>query len=195
MESINDKMLNNAAILFVATIVIVILGQWWLAPSYALPNEKVLTRITDSQTLVLPGELITAAPESYTALILSDKPKASAFPSAKKIVIPFAKLLDKKNLKSIPTEGMVFIFGENESQALMALELLTAKGFDNLRAVANDLRTNQTVLTNGIEPKAAFRKGEKAVYDYSRFFKTNNAKAQPAAQPETVTIKAKGGCS
>ncbi len=195
MESINDKKLNNAAILFVAVIGIVLLGQWWMAPSYRVSNDAVLQKITGPQALVLPNQLAGLAGENYTALIITGKIEQADLPFTHKLIIPFAELLDKKKLKLLPKDHEVLIFGETEAQALLAMQLLTAKGFDNLRAVANDLETNRQFFVKGINPNNAFRKNEKADYDYARFFKTNKGAAPAADQPTTVTIKAKGGCS
>ncbi len=196
MENINDKMLNNAALLFILTILLVIVGQWWMAPSYALTAEKVLQKVNDPRSLVLPEELSLLDKGEYTALVLSTESETINLPFDSKIFIPFEALLSKKSLKMIPADQQMLIFGETESQAVMALQLLAAKGYTKLRAVSNDLEANSFFLTNGVDPKVAFRKTEKATFDYPRFFKTNaKSVSQPAEVAKTETVKTQGGCS
>lgn len=192
-KNINDKTLNNAAMLFILTIVLVIIGQWWMAPSYALPAEKVLDKVSNPQTLVLPDELASLSADSYTALLIGSN--GASLPFSQKINLPFSQLLSKEALKTIPADKPVVIFGDTETQAMMALQLLSAQGFKNVRAAANDIRFTAGYLTKGLDPQFAYRKAEKAAFNYEHFFKTNKSKAPAAGPAATQVVKTQGGCS
>lgn len=196
MENINDKMLTYAALLFILAIVGIITLQWLMAPTYAMNTDKVLHKVSVEAPLILPDELQnwTENAEKTTAIVLAAESKENSLPFAKTIYIPFDQLLESKSLKQVPDKGTVLLFGKTETQAMMALQLLLGKGYKNVRAVANDLEMNKQLLQGQNDPRFAFRKGEKASFDYGRLFKTSQKGAAAPPPASTEVVKTKGGC-
>ena len=203
MENINDKMLNNAALLFILTIVGIIVGQWWMSPSYKLTNEKVLETVQSTSKLLLPVELqhiMKSEAKQTSAIFLMEEKPLSFTHFDQQLFIPFNEILSGKQLKKINKGNEILLFGETESQAMMALQLLVSQGFKQVKAVSNNFDFNQKMLSSGLEAKTAFMKGEKADFDYTRFFKTSGGTGKPEAPaskiPEaTEVVKTAGGCS
>ncbi len=99
MKTLNDKMLANAALLFVLALFVAIVVQWWMAPAYSLTNETVLEQTTNNHVLILPQQLKTLQLQNtlqeYTLLDLSGKLQNKAdFGSY--LSIPFAEILVSK---------------------------------------------------------------------------------------------------
>lgn len=195
-------MLTNAALLFVLVIIAVIILQWGIAPSYSLTNKQVQERVLNPETLVLPHQLHEMVSngqlDNYTLVDLRKNPtRFAAFKNTR--AIPFADILHPSSLKQIKQEGQILLLGDNESQAMMALNLLTAKGFSNVSALANNATFIQEKVLSDFKPAEAESRSEKARFDYPRFFKNESAggkasTAAPQIPSGTVVVKAAGGC-
>jgi len=202
MNTINDKMLANAALLFVLVLVFVILVQWVLAPSYSLTNKAVLEQTTNENVLVKPQQLKAMQADqslkTFTLLDLSGKLKSKeAFGSV--LTVPFAELLDSDQLKAIKKSDQLLVVGDKESEALMAVQLLMAKGVTNIAALANDAFITDQVLEQELQAEFYDAHAEKARFDYGRFLKaTGNGQQKAAKQAEVPgavkVVAAAGGC-
>lgn len=202
MENINDKMLTNAALLFVLVILAVILLQWGLAPSYALTNQQVQETVTSQDKLILPyqlNEMISNKQiDAYTVVDLREQ--TEPIDAFKKVInIPFASLLSRSSLKQLNKEESLLLMGDSESQAMMALNLLSAKGFENVFVLANDADFIQNKVLTDFKPAEAEARSEKARFAYPRFFKSEavggtKSTAAPKVPGGTVVVKAAGGC-
>ncbi len=202
MNTINDKMLANAALLFVAALVFVILVQWVLAPSYSLTNEAVLEQTAHENILIKPQQLKAMQTDhslkAFTLLDLSGNLKSKdAFGSV--LTVPFANLLDSDQLKAIKKADQLLVVGDKESEALMAVQLLMAKGVTNITALANDAAFADQVLEQELQAEFYNAHAEKARFDYGRFLKaTGNGQQKAAKQAEVPgavkVVAAAGGC-
>ncbi len=202
MENLNDKMLTNAALLFVLVILAVILIQWGMAPSYALTNQQVQETVTNKDKLILPyqlNEMISSNQlDAYTVVDLREK--AEPIGAFKKVInVPFANLLSKASLKQLNNEESLLLMGDSESQAMMAMNLLSAKGFKNVFVLSNDADFIQNNVLTGFKPANADTRSEKARFAYPRFFKNEavggtKGTAAPTIPSGTVVVKAAGGC-
>lgn len=203
MERKNDNTLTNAALVFVLAIVLVLIVQAWMAPNYALTNKQVQQQMLDETMVVLPVDLKQMHNDGslaqYTLLDIGETPSLS-IPGAINIVhIPFKSLLEKKNLNQLKKAKSVLVFGFEESQAMMAGQLLAAKGVGGVKVAANNIAFNTEWMTGTFDPKKAELNSEKARFDYNRFFKgaSSDAKSAPAAGsiPQGIkVVKAAGGC-
>ncbi len=203
MNTINDKMLANAALLFVLALVFVILIQWVMAPSYSLTNEAVLEQTAHENILIKPQQLKTMQADqslkAFTLLDLSGKLKSKdAFGAV--LSVPFAELLDSDQLKAIKKADQLLVVGDKESEALMAVQLLMAKGVANITALANDAAYTDQVLEQELQADFYNAHAEKARFDYGRFFKgqasgNKKANANQSEVPGAVkVVAAAGGC-
>ncbi len=202
MNTINDKMLANAALLFVLVLVFVILVQWVLAPSYSLTNKAVLEQTSQETILVKPQQLKAMQADqslkAFTLLDLSGKlTNTEAFGSV--LTVPFAELLDSDQLKAIKKSDQLLVVGDKESEALMAVQLLLAKGVTNIAALANDAVFTDKVLEQELQAEFYDAHAEKARFDFGRFLKaTGNGQQKEAKQAEVPgavkVVAAAGGC-
>lgn len=202
MNTINDKMLANAALLFVLALVFVIIVQWVLAPSYSLTNEAVLEQTANENNLIKPQHLKAMQADqslkAFTLLDLSGKLKSKdAFGAV--LTVPFADLLDSDQLKTIKKADQLLVVGDKESEALMAVQLLMAKGVTNITALANDAAFTDQVLGQELQAEFYDAHAEKARFDYGRFLKaTGNGQQKAAKQTEVPgavkVVAAAGGC-
>ena len=204
MERKNDKTLTNAALVFVLAIVLVMLAQGWMAPNYTLTNKQVQQQMLDETMLVLPVELKQMHNDGilarYTLVDLGETPSLS-IPGAINIVhIPFKNLLEKKNLKQLKKADNLLLFGFEESQAMMAGQLLASKGVSEVKVASNNIAFNTEWIAGSFDPRKAELNSEKARFDYNRFFKgaSIGAKSAPAPSgiPQGVKVvkTAGGGC-
>lgn len=202
MNTVNDKMLANAALLFVLALVLVILVQWLLAPSYTMTNEAVLEQTTQENVLVKPQQLKAMQADqslkSVTLLDLSGKLKSKDVFGVV-LTVPFADLLDTDQLKAIKKADQLLVVGDKESEALMAVQLLMAKGITNIAALANDAAFTDQVLEQELQAEFYDAHAEKARFDYGRFLKaTGNGQQKSAKQAEVPgavkVVAAAGGC-
>ena len=203
MDRKNDKTLTNAALVFVLAIVLVLLVQGWMAPNYALTNKQVQQQMLDETVLVLPVELkqmhTDGSLAKYTLVDLGITPSLSISGASNIVHIPFESLLDKKNLKLLKKAENVLLFGTEESQAMMAGQLLAAKGVSEVKVASNNIAFNTEWIAGNFDPQKAELNSEKARFDYNRFFKgaSIGAKSAPATGsiPQGVkVVKAAGGC-
>ena len=202
MNTINDKMLANAALLFVLALVFVIIVQWVLAPSYSLTNKAVLEQTANENNLIKPQHLKAMQADqslkAFTLLDLSGKLKSKdAFGAV--LTVPFADLLDSDQLKAIKKSDQLLVVGDKESEALMAVQLLMAKGVTNITALANDAAFTDQVLGQELQAEFYDAHAEKARFDYGRFLKaTGNGQQKAAKQTEVPgavkVVAAAGGC-
>lgn len=204
MENTNDKMLTYAAASIIAVVLLVILLQWQMAPSYSAANDKVLEQVTGTQTLILPGELQQMAENGsladYTLVDLRTNPDGQLPGIEKTIQIPFGELLEAPNLKKMKKAGVLLLIADDESVSQMAVALLTSKGINHSRAISNGYSQAAGNSDKKLALPAQSAHGEKARWDYGRFFKseggtTGSTPAGPAAVPQGVkVVKAAGGC-
>lgn len=202
MKTINDKMLANAALLFVLALFVVILIQWWKAPAYSLTNEAVLQKTANEQVLILPQQLKTIQLQEnlkeYALLDLSGSLQNKAdFGSY--LSIPFAEILNSKNLKSIKKSDKLLVVAATESEAVMAAQLLISKGVVDVSALSNNASFTDRVLTQEMDAALFDAHTEKARYDYGRFLKSQSSGAKNAANQSKIpggvkVVAAAGGC-
>ncbi|MDY0077209.1 MAG: hypothetical protein RBR87_08020 [Bacteroidales bacterium] len=202
MKTINDKMLANAALLFVLALFVVILIQWWKAPAYSLTNEAVLQKTSNDEILIKPQQLKTMQLQKnlkeYTLLDLSSSLQNKAdFGSY--LGIPFAGILDSKNLKSIKKTDKLLVVAATESEAAMAAQLLISKGIANVSVLSNNASFTDRVLTQEMDAAFFDAHAEKARYDYGRFLKNQSSGAKKASKQAEIpggvkVVAAAGGC-
>lgn len=196
-------MLANAALLFVLALLAVIVVQWWMAPAYSLTNEAVLEQTAHEKVLVKPQQLKAMQADQslkdFTLLDLSGSLKSKdAFGAVLKV--PFAALLDSDQLKAIKKADKLLVVGAKESEAVMAVQLLMAKGVNNITALANDAAFTDQVLGQELQADFYNAQAEKARFDYGRFFKgqasgNKKANANQSVVPGAVkVVAASGGC-
>jgi hypothetical protein len=202
MNTINDKMLANAVLLFVLALVLVILVQWVMAPSYSLTNEAVLELTAHENFLLKPQQLKAMQADqslkAFTLLDLSGKIKNKDVFGAV-LTVPFADLFDSDQLKAIKKADQLLVVGDKESEALMAVQLLMAKGVTNIAALANDVVVTDQVLEQELQAEFYDAHAEKARFDYGRFLKATGNGHQKAAKKAEVpgavkVVVAAGGC-
>lgn len=202
MKTINDKMLANAALLFVLALFVVMLIQWWKAPAYSLTNEAVLQKTSNDETLIKPQQLKTMQLQGnlkeYALLDLSGSLQNKAdFGSY--LSIPFAEILDSKNLKSIKKSEKLLVVATTESEAVLAVQLLISKGVANVSLLSNNADFTDIVLTQEMDAAFFDAHTEKARYDYGRFLKNQSSGAKKAAKQAEIpggvkVVAAAGGC-
>jgi len=202
MKTINDKMLANAALLFVLALFVVMLIQWWKAPAYSLTNEAVLQKTSNDETLIKPQQLKTMQLQGnlkeYALLDLSGSLQNKAdFGSY--LSIPFAEILDSKNLKSIKKSEKLLVVATTESEAVLAVQLLISKGVANVSLLSNNADFTDLVLTQEMDAAFFDAHTEKARYDYGRFLKNQSSGAKKAAKQAEIpggvkVVAAAGGC-
>lgn len=203
MEKINDKMLTNAALAFVLTLIVVMLVQGWIAPDYSLTNEQVQQQMLSEDVLVLPVDLKQMKSDGslseYTLVDIGDAPTLNISGSAEILHIPFKSLLEKKNLSLLKKSEKILLFGTEESQAMMAGQLLLSKGVKNLKVASNSISYNDESVLKAFDPRKAETHTEKARFDYNRYFKGEPSGAKSSSAPGSIpqgvkVVKAAGGC-
>jgi len=175
-----------------------------MAPSYSAANDKVLEQVAGTQSLILPGALQQMAANGtiadYTLVDLRANPDGQLVGIEKTLQIPFGELLDSPNLKKMRKAGNLLLIADDESVSQMAVALLTAKGINQSRAIANGCSLTAGTPESKLALPAQSAHGEKARWDYGRFFKSEggtagSSPAGPAAVPQGVkVVKAAGGC-
>lgn len=203
MEKINDKMLTNAALTFVLAIVVAMLVQGWMAPNYAASNQEVKQQMMDESMLILPARLKQMQQDGslngYTLVDLGETPSLKISNAGNILHIPYKMLLEKKNLKQLKKAEKIILFGSEESQAMMAGQLLVAMGIRQIEVASNSIAFNDEWVNGKFDPQKAELNNEKARFDFSRYFKgaAGSAKStpSPAGIPQGVkVVKASGGC-
>ncbi|MCK9452261.1 MAG: hypothetical protein M0Q90_11275 [Bacteroidales bacterium] len=202
MKTINDKMLANAALLFVLALFVVILIQWWKAPAYSHTNKDVLQKTSNDETLIKPQQLKTMQLQGnlkkYALLDLSGSLQNKAeFGSY--LSIPFGEILETKNLKSIKRSDKLLVVAATESEAVMAAQLLISKGVSQIGILAKDTDFTDRVLTQEMDAAFFDAQAEKARYDYGRFLKNQSSGAKKASKQAEIpggvkVVAAAGGC-
>jgi hypothetical protein len=202
MKTINDKMLANAALLFVLALFVAIAVQRWMAPAYSLTNETVLEQTTNNQVLILPQQLKTLQLQNtlqeYTLLDLSGKLQNKADFSSY-LSIPFAEILVSKNLKNIRKSDKLLVVATTESEAMMAAQLLISKGVDEVSVLSNNVSFTDQILTQELDAALFDAQAERARYDYGRFLKNQSSGAKKASKQAEIpggvkVVAASGGC-
>ncbi|MDP2236532.1 MAG: hypothetical protein Q8J88_08880 [Bacteroidales bacterium] len=203
-KSFNDKMLTNAALLFVLVIIGSMFIQWILAPSYSRTNKDVHEKILSKNVLILPWQLKQMANDgsinTFTAVDLSSEKLTKSELFKETIQIPLSQLLEKDQLIKLKKDEKILFFADDESKAMIAVHLLLAKGYQQVFAVANDASFFEKSVINDFKPKVAETHTEKARFDFGRFFSNESkGKAGVVANPQlpqgSTEIKAvAGGC-
>lgn len=203
MERKNDKTLTNAALVFVLAIVLVLIAQGWMAPNYALTNKQVQQQMLDKTMMVLPVELKQMHNDGslagYTLVDLGETPSLAITGASNIVHIPFRVLLEKESLKLLKKSENILLFGPEESQAMMAGQLLASKGFGRVKVASNNIAFNTKWIEESFDPQKAESNSEKARFDYNRFFKGASGEAKSASAPSGIpqgikVVKAAGGC-
>jgi len=202
MKTLNDKMLANAALLFVLALFAVIAVQWYMSPAYSMTNEAVLQKTTNEQIFVLPQQLkvmqLQGNLKEFTLLDLSGNLQNKAdFGSY--ISIPFAEILKSENLNKINKSDKLLVVATTESEAMMAAQLLISKGIANVLALSNSVSFTDQVLTQEMDAARFDAQAEKARYDYGRFLKNQSSGAKKASKQAEIpggvkVVAASGGC-
>lgn len=203
MERFNDKMLTNAALLFVMAIVVAMLVQWVLSPKYDASNAAVQNSIAADEVLLLPHQFRQLVDENrmadYTVVYVGEQQDvAGLFPN--QLSIPFAELLQKQQLRSLKSQKNIILIADEETKAMLAANLLLSQGVQHVQAAARNLKFVQEELLPGLAPKMAESHEEKARFDYSRFFSnegstTKKSNANAALPAGGIEVKAvAGGC-
>jgi hypothetical protein len=205
MERANDKMLNYALMAFFGLLILIMVFQWWKAPSYTLSSDEVQQVISEKGKMILPEELKSMMDDGtikqYTLVKLGENTDNGISGFGKTIRIPLADLLDHDNLQLLKNEQSLILIADFESESMMAMHLLTAKGFKNIRAVSNNLAFFKSSIQNNYKPGFAASHTEKARWDYARFFRSESTGGMPktgSPGPQIPgapkVIKAGGGC-
>jgi len=202
MKTLNDKMLANAALLFVLALFAVIAVQWYMSPAYSMTNEAVLQKTTNEQIFVLPQQLkvmqLQGNLKEFTLLDLSGNLQNKAdFGSY--ISIPFAEILKSENLNKIKKSDKLLVVAATESEAMMAAQLLISKGIANMSVLSNTVSFTDQVLTQEMDAARFDAQAEKARYDYGRFLKNQSSGAKKASKQAEIpggvkVVAASGGC-
>ena len=205
MERTNDKMLNYALVAFFGLLILIMLFQWLKAPSYTLSSDEVQQVLSAEGSMVLPEELKSMMDdgtlEQYTLVELGDNADNGISGFGKTIHIPLAGLLDHENLDLLKKEHKLMLIADFESESMMAMNLLTAKGLRNIRVVSNNLAFFKSSVQQNYKSGFAASHTEKARWDYTRFFRNESTGSAPKAgstAPQIPggpkVIKAGGGC-
>ena len=143
MERFNDKMLTNAALLFVMAIVVAMLVQWVLSPKYDASNAAVQNSIAAGEVLLLPHQFRQLVDENrmadYTLVYIGDQQDvAGLFPN--QLSIPFADLLQKQQLRSLKSQKNIILIADEETKAMLAANLLLSQGIQHVQAATPNLK-------------------------------------------------------
>ncbi|MCK9448726.1 MAG: hypothetical protein M0Q41_07075 [Bacteroidales bacterium] len=203
MERHNDKMLNNAALLFLVAAIGIILIQWMMSPTYKNTTAHVHAAMLSDDMLLLPYQLKQMYDDGsiadYTLVYLGDQ--ESEIPGFQnQLAVPLADLLMKKNLNALKAQKQLIVLGDEETQAMIAAQLLVAQGIENIQVAAldRDFLINETL--SGLAPDKYESHDEKAGFNYVLFFKNESdgtaKRKSNAILPDTqIEIKPiAGGC-
>jgi rhodanese-related sulfurtransferase len=197
------NLLNTAAFLFAAVVLVFMLLQWLFSPHYKLTNQEMAMQLENPEMWLMPVDINEIAQkgdlENYLFVDLRS-PEAfrkGTLPMA--VNLPFEHLLDKQSLKVLDTKKTIFLFAEKESIGASAGLLLQSQGFENLRIAANDFDFLKNQVWEHYRPSAAFSHQEKARYDYNRYFrqapkKTTETSSGIPSGPREEVVKVQGGC-
>jgi len=205
MERSNDNLLTYAALLFILVVVGVIMAQKAISPSYSLSNDQVHLRMNDSALLVMPRQLKDMMDNGslgqYTLIDLREIKQKPLAGIDNYLHIPFETLPEKLDDKGMETDTWLLLAGETESQAMIAANLLVSKGFNHVKVMANDAAFFENHIQTNYHARFASKHGEKAAFDYSRFFRnTSSGKVRSSSPMPTVpgsdiqVVKGAGGC-
>lgn len=201
MERFNDKMLTNAALLFILVILLTMLWQWGASPAYKASTETVQEAMMAEDILILPYQLKDMTTDGsiadYTLVYLGEqKSIPNLIPN--QMFVPLSELMENKSLKALKKHKQLILVADEESQAWVAANLLKSKGLNNVFVASRSLDFMLEQTLADLDLKVAESQDEKAHFDYNRFFRTDavgvKKAASKAALPEgQVEIKAVGG--
>ncbi|MFU8842182.1 MAG: rhodanese-like domain-containing protein [Bacteroidales bacterium] len=197
------KILNTAAVFSLGVVLLVMVIQWIAAPAYRIGNHDLLEKTGREERWILPHDLHRIVSEGQMEqYLLIDLRQTEAFNSGTlpgAVNIPFENLLDSKYQRILRADKPMMLFSGNESLTAVAGMMLYSKGFDQVYLLANDYVFVKENVLDGYVPASAMSKGEKARFDYNRYFETSSksstktSKQQPVII-ETEVIQAAGGC-
>jgi len=175
------------------------------APSYTLSSDEVQRVLSAEGSMVLPEELKSMMDDGtlkqYTLVELGENADNGISGFGKTIHIPLAGLLDHENLDLLKNEHKLMLIADFESESMLAMNLLTAKGIKNIRVVSNNLAFFKSSVQQNYKSGFAASHTEKARWDYARFFRNESTGSAPkagSAAPQIPggpkVIKAGGGC-
>lgn len=203
MEKTNDKMLTYSALAFILALVLIIIVQGWMSPDYSATTEQVKQKASSEEILLLPAEIKTMSDDgslaNSTLIDLGAEPLLGKSLQGNILHIPFANLLDKTNLKSLKKAERIILFAGDESQAMMAAQLLYSCGIENVYAVSNNIDFITGNVIKSFNPSVTESHGEKARFDYTRYFKSEQSPSSKSSTAGTLpggvkVVKAAGGC-
>lgn len=198
-------MLNYALVAFFGLLLLIMVFQWLKAPSYTLSSDEVQRVLSAEGSMVLPEELKSMMDDGtlkqYTLVELGENADNGISGFGKTIHIPLAGLLDHENLDLLKNEHKLMLIADFESESMLAMNLLTAKGIKNIRVVSNNLAFFKSSVQQNYKSGFAASHTEKARWDYARFFRNESTGSAPkagSAAPQIPggpkVIKAGGGC-
>lgn len=205
MERMNDNLLTYAALLFILVVLGVMLAQKAMSPSYSLANEQVHMRMNDSTLLMMPQQLKEmmddGSLEQYTLIDLREISQNPLAGTGSYLHLPFSTLPGSADENGMEANTWLLLAGETESQAMIAANLLVSKGFKHVKVMANDAAFFENHIQTNYHARFASKHGEKAAFDYSRFFRnTSSGKVRSSSPMPTVpgsdiqVVKGAGGC-
>jgi rhodanese-related sulfurtransferase len=197
------KILNTAALFSFGVVLLAMLFQWIAAPAYRASNNDLLAKTVEEDRWVLPhhlyGIIQSGQMEKFLFVDLRTTGEYSQGSLPGAVNVPFENLLDRKPGKKLKSDKPLILFSGSESLTSVAGMMLHAKGYGRVFTLANDYQfVTENVLDN-YAPSAAMSKGEKARFDFNRYFKTNPNAQDATSKPqpkiiETEVIQAAGGC-
>lgn len=203
MKALYKDLLNTGAFVFVAIVLLFMLGQWLVAPNYKLNNAQLHALATSDQHWVLPYQLAEMiAANRLEDQMLVDLRDAEVFaegslPDA--INIPFDQLLESKSIKKIKSAKSVVLFAGQEEKTAVAGLLLQSQGIEGLKMLSTNYAYLKSHVWDTYQPAAAFNHSEKAHFDYSRYFRQASDQQQQNAKsvPKITEVEMEsvdGGC-
>lgn len=203
MQNINDKTLTGGALLFVGAIVLALLLQWWLAPSYDIDNQALLGQASRGELLLKPWQIDELRRQEglkdATLVLVNGAELDDQGVFGIKIQYELNQLLTDEVIKQIRKSSTIFIVAPDESIAIASAWFLRAKGLNQAFAIAGDPKFVQNNILENYQPKFAQTSAEKAKYNFSKFFgssqdksKINSSFTLPTGAP--TVKKATGGC-
>lgn len=203
MNHAQYKILNTATLFSLGVVLLAMLLQWIAAPAYRTSNSDLLAKTVEEDRWVLPHHLYeiiqSGQIENFLFVDLRTTGDYSQGSLQGAVNVPFENLLDRKSGKKLKSDKPLILFSGSESLTSVAGMMLHAKGYDRVFTLSNDYQFVKENVLEKYAPSAAMSKGEKARFDFNRYFKTNPNAQDVTSKPqpkiiETEVIQAAGGC-
>jgi rhodanese-related sulfurtransferase len=204
----STKNLNNISLLSFGFVAIVVMVNLFTTNNYGLANRKVVENLNKEPYMANYQILRNIVSEENTDYQLIDLRPEQSFkigylPGA--INIPFDKILEKENLKTIQklSPKILVLYGEHEATAQSARLLLISKGLDEkIMVLGGNYETAFNHAVKDFDPSFVNYQEEKAHFDFKRYMNTGtNGTPERAPRPAGIlpavtleTQSAAGGC-